>query len=38
VNGVTRLAAEAKLRFHARTVDKIVTWSGNAARRPLART
>jgi transposase len=31
VQGVTRWLAEAKLRFQARTVDKIVTWSGNAA-------
>jgi len=37
VNGVTRWLREAKLRFHARTVDKIVTWSGNAsAADPLA--
>lgn len=31
VPGVTRWLGEAKLRFQARTVDKIVTWSGNAA-------
>jgi transposase len=37
VKGVTRWLCEAKLRFHARTVDKIVTWSGNAAAAdPLA--
>ena len=29
--GVTRWLTAAKLRFQARTVDKIVTWSGNAA-------
>jgi transposase len=31
VKGVTRWLTEAKLRFQARTVEKIVTWSGNAA-------
>jgi transposase len=31
VTGATRWLSEAKLRFHARTVDKIVAWSGNAA-------
>jgi transposase len=31
VRGVQRWLTEAKLRFHARTVDKIVTWSGNAS-------
>lgn len=31
VQGVTCWLQEAQLRFHARTVDKIVAWSGNAA-------
>jgi len=37
VKGVKSWLTEAKLRFHARTVDKVVTWSGNAAAAdPLA--
>lgn len=37
VKGLTRWLTEARLRFQARTVDKIVTWSGNAAAAdPLA--
>jgi hypothetical protein len=32
VKGLTRWLTEAKLRFHARTVDKIAAWSGNAAQ------
>lgn len=37
VKGLTRWLTEAKLRFQARTVDKILTWSGNAAAAdPLA--
>jgi hypothetical protein len=37
VPGLTGWLREAKLRFHARTVEKVVTWSGNAAAAdPLA--
>ncbi len=37
VPGVTRWLVEAQLRFHSRTVEKVVTWSGNAAAAdPLA--
>jgi transposase len=37
VPGLTRWLREEKLRFHARTVEKVVTWSGNAAEAdPLA--
>jgi len=37
VRGVTRWLVEAQLRFQARTVEKVVTWSGNAAAAdPLA--
>ncbi len=31
VSGILRWLREAKLRFQTRTVEKIVTWSGNAA-------
>jgi transposase len=31
VPGVTRWLHAEQLRFHARTVEKVVTWSGNAA-------
>lgn len=37
VKGLTQWLTQAKLRFHARTVEKIVTWSGNApAADPLS--
>jgi len=37
VPGVTRWLVEAKLRFQTRTIEKVVTWSGNAAAAdPLA--
>jgi len=31
IPGVTRWLRDEKLRFHARTVEKIVAWAGNAA-------
>lgn len=32
IPGVTQWLREAKLQFHFRTVEKVVTWSGNAAQ------